>query len=907
MILNKTNFDKNKYKYITLGNNLDVILISNKKTNRSIVALTINVGSLYNKIDGLAHFLEHMLFMGCEKYPDENHFLNIVNKYGGMSNAFTTNNFTSFYFTVNNEHLLETIDVFHYFFINPLFNEDSINREILAVNSEYEKNMSIENRKIEEILKELSENGHPYKNFDCGNKTTLNIDNIRGKLIEFYNSYYSSDIMKLVIYSDHSIDKLEEISQKFQKIPKKSINKMSILNNPIIKNHNGNCIKYIEMLTTDNKNKLNIIWQIENDSMYHKQKPLNYISYLLQHESNTSLNYYLLNRGYIYDMDINYEYLAYDNYCIHNIYMFYIQFILTPYGQKNINIILYLLDHYIYCIKKKGINKEIYNEIVNISKINTLFSSNTDTHDITDISLHMHLYDDKKNILINKSAYDLYNGKVENIINKYLTKMTIANSIIISVSNYTNLLKKTKWYDAKYNSYDNIPNLKIHNNDSDLTYFDFQFNPYVICDLNLIKYNIKFNELSKINNILYKCIDGYDKPITCCGIIYKSDLINKNLINNMICELYILLLNEINKSNYYYGKHVDMFFSIYISHNKIIINTKGYTDIIINFLSNIKKNFFDFKKMNKIFGNIKMEYLENLQNLKFMGSYSYAKYILKKTAENSFYSFDEKINEIKNIDFDKMVYTINKIFEDFKTQMFICGNINNDVVNKIKNLFYFGHKYDNNNYSTFVNKLTEGQIININKKTPDNKEINSAINIAFQIIHIKKNYMNEGLQIICLSNLLKIMIAENFFDILRTKKQFGYIVKCSTFKLDCNENPLYCMSFIIQSTKNLEDVEKNIFDFILGYEKTLSDIDFETFNSYKKTMINLLKKKHDTMEEEFGFYFKLILSESYFPNYIQVLIDHINKITKEKLLYFYKKYFINIQTRSYWNIKIMGN
>lgn len=642
MKLNKTYFDEKKYKYITLKNDLDVILISNEKTNRSIVALTINIGSLYNNVEGIAHFLEHMLFMGCEKYYDrgENHFFSIINKHGGNSNAFTTNNFTSYYFTVDDEHLNETIEVFHNFFISPLFNNDSINREISAVHSEYEKNMSIENRKIEEILKELSKDNHPYKLFDCGNKTTLNIHDIREKLIDFYNSYYSSDFMKLVISSNHSLDELEKMSLLFESIPKKKINKMNILEIPIVKNHNGNCIKYIEMQTTDNKHKLNVIWQLENDNIYHRQKPLTYISYLLQNESPTSLNYYLLNRGYIYDMEINYEYMAYDNFCVNNIYMFYIQFILTPYGQNNKNIILFLLDHYIYCIKKNGINKNIFNELVKISKLNILFYNNNNIDDIINYSIQMHLCDDKKNILINRSINNSYNDAIENIINDYLNKMTLNNSIIISISNYKKLSKKTKWYNAEYNLYNNIPKLIniVHNK----TYFDFKLNPFIIENMNIIKYNIHHNELSRINNILYKCVDIYNNPTTCCGIIYESEFINKNITNNIICDIYILLLNEINRSIYYYGKQIDMYFSIYISYNKIIINTKGYSDNIILFLSKIRNNFFNFNKMKKIFNKIKMEYIENLNNFDFMGSYSYAKYILKKTAENFFFSYTEK-------------------------------------------------------------------------------------------------------------------------------------------------------------------------------------------------------------------------------------------------------------------------
>ena len=40
-------------------------------------------------VQGLSHYLEHMLFMGSKKYPDENEYNSYLTKHGGSSNAFT--------------------------------------------------------------------------------------------------------------------------------------------------------------------------------------------------------------------------------------------------------------------------------------------------------------------------------------------------------------------------------------------------------------------------------------------------------------------------------------------------------------------------------------------------------------------------------------------------------------------------------------------------------------------------------------------------------------------------------------------------------------------------------------------------------------------------------------------------
>ena len=64
--------DENQYRYLVLENELQVLLISDPETRKAAAALDVMVGSGDNPPGrgGLAHFLEHMLFLGTEKYPD---------------------------------------------------------------------------------------------------------------------------------------------------------------------------------------------------------------------------------------------------------------------------------------------------------------------------------------------------------------------------------------------------------------------------------------------------------------------------------------------------------------------------------------------------------------------------------------------------------------------------------------------------------------------------------------------------------------------------------------------------------------------------------------------------------------------------------------------------------------------
>ena len=71
------------------------------------VSITVNAGSFNDPRhrQGLAHFLEHMIFMGSKKYPDEVEFGNLIAENGGYSNAYTEYEYTNYQFKINYDKL----------------------------------------------------------------------------------------------------------------------------------------------------------------------------------------------------------------------------------------------------------------------------------------------------------------------------------------------------------------------------------------------------------------------------------------------------------------------------------------------------------------------------------------------------------------------------------------------------------------------------------------------------------------------------------------------------------------------------------------------------------------------------------------------------------------------------------
>ncbi|XP_006822313.1 insulin-degrading enzyme-like, partial [Saccoglossus kowalevskii] len=159
--------DKREYRGLELINGMKVVLISDSTTEKSSAAMDIHIGSMSdpNHIPGLAHFCEHMLFLGTEKYPSENEYTKFLNEHSGFSNAFTGAEHTNYYFDVSYEHLRGALDRFAQFFLCPLFNKDSKDREVNAVDSENHKNLKSDMWRIFQLEKATADSSHPYSKF----------------------------------------------------------------------------------------------------------------------------------------------------------------------------------------------------------------------------------------------------------------------------------------------------------------------------------------------------------------------------------------------------------------------------------------------------------------------------------------------------------------------------------------------------------------------------------------------------------------------------------------------------------------------------------------------------------------------------------------------------------------------
>ena len=135
--IKKSETDDRNYRFLELSNGLKVVMVSDLGADKSAASMTVYRGSYQDPVgrEGLAHFLEHMLFIGTEKYPEPDGYLQFVRANGGSSNAYTASDHTNYFFDIGSHAFREGFDRFAQFFIAPLFSRDYVEREKNTVNS----------------------------------------------------------------------------------------------------------------------------------------------------------------------------------------------------------------------------------------------------------------------------------------------------------------------------------------------------------------------------------------------------------------------------------------------------------------------------------------------------------------------------------------------------------------------------------------------------------------------------------------------------------------------------------------------------------------------------------------------------------------------------------------------------
>ncbi|MCS7171700.1 MAG: insulinase family protein [Aquificaceae bacterium] len=210
-------------------------LVVNKREDTQAVALHVwfRVGSLYEDYQqkGMAHFLEHMLFNGSEKYP-YGQMDYVVESLGGNLNAGTSKEYTFYHITIAKPYWRQAFDVLYQLTQRPLLAESMVEKEKPIVIEELRRGKDNPTTLLWEEFEKLAYKVSHYRHPIIGYEETIQRFT-RGMLLGFYKSFYQPKNMYVVVVGDLEPEEVyQEALQTFGKEEGKPVPKVEILPEP---------------------------------------------------------------------------------------------------------------------------------------------------------------------------------------------------------------------------------------------------------------------------------------------------------------------------------------------------------------------------------------------------------------------------------------------------------------------------------------------------------------------------------------------------------------------------------------------------------------------------------------------------------------------------------------------------
>lgn len=605
-------------------------------------------------IPGLAHFCEHMLFLGTEKYPNENDYSTFLSENGGSSNAATYADATKYYFDVVPDKLEGALDRFAQFFIGPLFTETATEREINAVHSEHEKNLAIDVWRIRQVNKSLANPEHPYSKFGTGNKKTLLDDpkskgiDVRDELIKFHGKWYSANIMCLAVFGKESLDELEEmVISKFSSVINKNVTASRWPEDPFSKDQYGMKIFVVPVKDT---RALTITFPTPDLDPFYKSGPEQYLSHLIGHEGKGSILSELKSKGWCNSLMAGHSTSA------RGFGNFDIMVDLTQAGFEHTDEIVKIIFQYIRMIREETPQKRIYEEYCNLSEMQFRFKDKETPLSLVSNVVHsMQLYPLEE---VLSAPYLITQWRPE-IIENLLKDFTPDNARIkICGQKLESICTRSEyWYGTKFHT-DKIPNEIINDwkecglNDN---FFLPEKNLFIPTDFNLLPTECDSQKIPTIIHdnplirVWYKQDNEFLKPKTIMNFDFSSPIVYSDPLNCNLTHLFVnLFRDELNEylysaelaglrfdvQNTSYGVSVSNLIQLNILANFtkkkffLQLSISGYSHKQKILLEKVLDQMFSFKVDPKRFEILKEQYIRGLKNFQAEQPYQHAVYYL---------------------------------------------------------------------------------------------------------------------------------------------------------------------------------------------------------------------------------------------------------------------------------------
>ncbi|MFT6101889.1 MAG: secreted Zn-dependent insulinase-like peptidase [Granulosicoccus sp.] len=890
--IEKGQVDDREYQYLVLQNQLRVLLISDPQADKAAAALDVHVGSSDDPKDreGLAHFLEHMLFLGTEKYPEAAEYQAFIGDNAGSHNAYTSAEHTNYFFDIDADQLEPALDRFSQFFIAPLFDEEYVDRERNAVHSEYQAKIKDDFRRGYDVYRQQINPKHPYAKFSVGSLETLSNgaeDKLRDDLIAFYQAHYSSSQMTLVVLGKESVVDLQKmVNTHFSHIPLRDVDASERIV-PLFDPANLP-FEVISKPVKDTR-QMAMIFPLPSVKAYYREKPLSYIGSLLGHEGEGSVLSLLKAKGWAEGLSAGGADAGAGN------ATFNISVSLTKEGVLHREEIRGLIFHALKTIESEGVNAWRYEEEQQLAEIAFQFREkgraiNTVSH----LADSMHDYPVAEII----SANYRYARFDEPLIRRLLAKLTPDNLFVSTIFPEVKTDNVTEKYQVPYTVKTLNKKLAPLTSSIAKSYTLPQKNIFIPVNISLSTDGDVFNTFDKPQKIILdKSLTSalwvqqdvsFNVPKANVFVRVQSPLSASSARHSALNQLLIALVNDRLNENSYPASLAGLSYSLSSNSRGFDLGLRGYNDKMPLLLSMLAEQVQQPIILQARFDRLKIEMLRGLRNAQKQTPYKQLFGQLPVSLFSPYYS-DERIgSELETISMQELEAFASTWLQGTNINALVYGNVDKQAAALFQ--------------STLEEWIQQGSLplaeaavvqLPLLEQTGLDKAASIKNTIPEVSLHVDHNDTAVGLYVQGVDDsaesqakmvLLRQVLKSAFYSQLRTEQQLGYIV----FMTNMSIKDVPGSFFVVQSpSASSEEIKEAVIQFLQQSESLIP----EDLSVFKRSVATKLLETPQTLSAKAGLYWQDILKSNENFDYRQQLVNHINDINPQQLRAYYQALF----------------
>jgi len=842
--IEKSSNDKKTYQIITLDNDLEVILIHDPDATQGAAALDVKTGQLQDPKDrqGLAHYLEHMLFLGTKKYPESGAYSTYLSQHGGSSNAFTALEDTNYHFAINAAHLQGALDRFAQFFIAPKLDPKFALREINAVESEHQKNMTNDFRRRHQVQKSLYRAGLPISQFGTGSLKSLggkelNAKQLQADLAKFYQQQYSSNRMKLAVSGPQSLEELAGwVTESFGPIKNKKLVHSPPSSEAVI---TAKMPRLVQVQSIKEKRLLQLSWVIPTQKPLWQQRPSLVVGQLLGDEGEGSLLSYLKQQGWATQVN------ASSSFGTSRFGLFELFITLTPDGMNHWKEINESVFTYIKKAKADQGLQRFQDELNLLGQLEFKFlPEQNPANRVQTISLQMQRVPAEK-VLIYPYEFTVFSGgHLESI----LDKLTPENLTTYLSHQGVSGDQVEPWYGTQYSvgpvdeatvaTWKNpaqIPALKLP-----------PPNPFIPKKVEVIKgiKTVPSPTLLVDQPGLRAWVqpDGrFNSPKVKIKALLSSPVAYDSPEHAALTKLYTQVVSERLNEWVYPARLAGSAFNISSGVRGIELGVEGYPETLPLLLDKLVAGLLPQTIDPNKFTIEKRKLKEDRYNQQFGKAYHRAMYEFYYLNTAQMWHNRDYLHALQGLETQGLEAFVPELLKKLHVELLLTGNLDTKTAKKLAT----GLSKQLGAEPLLGDEIIETRSVKLPQGSSQVHQIqiednNSATHLYYQAGPVD---LKQSAQL----TLLSQMIEKPMYHQLRTIEQLGYVV----WSIRARQNNLDGMSFLVQSSvKSPPDLKTRIEAFLAQYETQLKNTTTEEFQQYKDAAVQVLLKPTKNINEE---------------------------------------------------------